>query len=147
MTPIDEETVHGAGRYILAWTIASLATLGLLTILNMAIPVALELAFGPTIADQSALWFLLTEAPIQIAVWLSVWILVYSRFKSLNIRLVMPWLWGVGLLGAALNMLKMLNTVAEPSQLAIMTPLYLFSLISQVKIFQIYFKAKGRIVD
>jgi len=147
MTPKDEKTTPGAGRYILAWNIASLSTLVLLTTLHMAIPVALDLAFGLANTDENVLWFLVLEIPIQIAVWLFVWILVYSLFKSLKIRLVMPWLWGVASLGVALNILHTFEAVAEQSQLAIMAPLYLFSLVSEVKIFQAYFKSKGRFVD
>ena len=121
MTSTDEETARVVGKYFLAWTIASLSTFVLWTIINIAIPVALDLAFGMAVTDENVLWFLLTETPVQIAVWLFVWILVYSRFKSLKIGLVLPWLWGVALLGAALNILRTFETVAEPSQLAIMS--------------------------
>jgi len=147
MTSTDEETARRIGKYYLAWTIASLSTFVLLTIVSLAIPVALDLAFGLDATDGHVFWFSLLEALIQIAVWLFVWILVYSRFKSLNIRLVMPWIWGVALLGAALNILKTYQAVSEPSQLVIISPLYLLSLISEVKIFQIYFNSKGRFVD
>lgn len=99
MTSKHDVTAPGAGKYILAWNIASLSTLVLLTMLGIAIPVALDLAFGLSITDENVLWFLVLEIPLQIAVWLFVWILVYSLFKSLNIRLVIPWLWGVALLG------------------------------------------------
>jgi len=147
VTPKGQETARGAGRYILAWTVASLSTLVPLTILGIAIPIALDLAYGPAMTDENVLWFLLLEASVQVAVWLFVWILVYSLFKSLKIRLVMPWLWGVGLLGVALNLLKTFEAEAQQSQLAIMFPLHLFCLVSAVKISQIYFKLVGRLAD
>lgn len=30
----------------------------------------------------------------------TAWVIVYHLFPSLNVRKVMPWLWGLGLLGA-----------------------------------------------
>ena len=147
ITEIGEETARQIGKYYLAWTIASLSTFSLLALVNLAIPAVFDLAFSLEATDENTFWFSLVETPIQIAVWLSVWILVYSHFKSLNIRMVMPWLWLVTITGAALNMLKTYHAVSEPSQVVLLSPLYLFSLVSEVKMFEIYFKSKGRFVD
>jgi len=151
MTTIDEDTARGVGRYILAWNIASLSTFGFLIILDLAIPVVLDRAYGLAMTGGDVWWFVLIDALIQTAGWLFVWIFVYSLFKSLNIRLVMPWLWGAGIIGVAFNILKTVEILTEQSQFAIdqsqlslMAPVYLLSLVSEVKIFPIYCKSRGR---
>jgi len=86
-----------AWSYVAAWVVASILTAITSTIIDAALA-------GLIVKSRDDLdLYCLVVPVIQFFAALLVWIGIYTLFASLNISRVIPFLWGLGALGVAVN--------------------------------------------
>lgn len=122
-------------KYIIAWILASWISYG-------AVYLASEVLINFLTYEQ----LIYIEAPIESIFILLVWIFIYTLFGSLNIKKVMPWMWGLTTLAVIRNIsqgvveFNHLN-IDYPPQLGISI---IVSTIIIILLFKKYFESKGR---
>ena len=124
------------GWYIAAWICAALAANILLAVIDTIVVQILD-GMNVTYHVYYVSGAITTYISLSI-----VWIVVYRWFSLLNIRKVMPWLWGLGLLGAFWTIGQIAAQLDEhglemPAYLPL---LILGSVICSILTYQHYFK-------
>ena len=137
----EDQAKPGVGKYILAWIIASVlawpigAFSGAIVVANERDPLEINAALLATIVGV-----------IALALGIAVWIFVYSRFQSLDVSAVIPWMWGLGLVGVVMNVVRDITYFGGGLFVFLSSFLwYGGALAISVLTFRFYFKRIGRL--
>jgi hypothetical protein len=80
--------------------------------------------------------------PVELAAVAIIFIITYSVFSSLDVRRVMPWLWGLGGLGTAASVAMLIAANSELPKFMYVYPVLCF--VAMVLAVRKYFVFAGR---
>jgi type IV secretory pathway VirB2 component (pilin) len=135
MQTIEYKSNAGTAKYILAWILASISG-------SIATRIIDEWMFtGVQTMDELARAYYLA-VPVELAAIAVIFIATYSIFSSLNVRRVIPWLWGLGGLGTAASVWMLIEASSELPKLMYVYPIVCF--VAMVLLIRQYFVMAGR---